>query len=226
VKFSVRGRDQQSAVEEAEARVAANVPLPPGYRLEWVGEFRNLKDAIARMKVVVPIALALIAVLLYVQFSSVRDTILIFLLLPLSCIGGATALDLSGLNFSVPAAIGFLALFGITTMEGIILLSHFNALRDDGMPWRRALDQAGDDRMRPVMMTCLAAMVGLLPAAMATGIGSDLQKPLAVVVVGGTTLLPVFILVVFPVMIDLFGRSTAARRAEAAEELHGGAPAE
>jgi cobalt-zinc-cadmium resistance protein CzcA len=226
VKFSVRGRDQQSAVEEAEARVAANVPLPPGYRLEWVGEFRNLKDAIARMKVVVPIALALIAVLLYVQFSSVRDTILIFLLLPLSCIGGATALVLSGLNFSVPAAIGFLALFGITTMEGIILLSHFHSLRDDGMPWRRALDQAGDDRMRPVMMTCLAAMVGLLPAAMATGIGSDLQKPLAVVVVGGTTLLPVFILVVFPVMIDLFGRSAAARRAEAAEELHDGAPAE
>ena len=226
VKFSVRGRDQQSAVEEAEARVAANVPLPPGYRLEWVGEFRNLKDAIARMKIVVPIALALIAVLLYVQFSSVRDTILIFLLLPLSCIGGATALDLSGLNFSVPGAIGFLALFGITTMEGIILLSHFHSLRDDGMPWRRALDQAGDDRMRPVMMTCLAAMVGLLPAAMATGIGSDLQKPLAVVVVGGTTLLPVFILVVFPVMIDLFGRSAAARRAEEAEELHAGAPAE
>ena len=226
VKFSVRGRDQQSAVEEAQARVAANVPLPPGYRLEWVGEFRNLQDAIARMKVVVPIALALIAVLLYVQFSSIRDTVLIFLLLPLSCIGGATALDFSGLNFSVPGAIGFLALFGITTMEGIILLSHFHSLRDDGMPWRRALDQAGDDRMRPVMMTCLAAMVGLLPAAMATGIGSDLQKPLAVVVVGGTTLLPVFILVVFPVMIDLFGRSAAERRAEEEEEGLHGAPAE
>jgi cobalt-zinc-cadmium resistance protein CzcA len=212
VKFSVRGRDPQSAVEEAQERVAAHVALPPGYRLEWVGEFRNLQDAIARLKVVVPIALALIAVLLYVQFGSLRDAMLIFGLLPLSCIGGVTALDAMGLNFSVPAAIGFLALFGITVMEGIILLSHFHGLRDEGMPWRQALDQAGVDRMRPVMMTCLAAMVGLLPAAVATGIGSDLQKPLAVVVVGGTTLLPVFILVVFPAMIDLFGRPASLRR--------------
>ena len=216
VKFSVRGRDQQSTVEEAEARVVANVALPPGYRLEWVGEFRNLQEAIARLTVVVPVALALIGVLLYVQFGSLRDTLLVFGLLPLSCVGGVTALDLMGLHFSVPAAIGFLALFGITVMEGIILLSHFHALRDSGMPWRMALDQAGVDRMRPVMMTCLAAMVGLLPAAVATGIGSDLQKPLAVVVVGGTLLLPLFILVVFPVMIDLFGRSAAQRRDAAA----------
>jgi heavy metal efflux system protein len=214
VKFSVRGRDPQSAVEEAQALVDQNVVVPPGYRLEWVGEFRNLQDAIARLKIVVPIALALIAMLLYVQFSSLRDTLLIFGLLPLSCIGGVTALELMGLHFSVPAAIGFLALFGITVMEGIILLSHFHGLRDAGMPWRQALDQAGVDRMRPVMMTCLAAMVGLLPAAVATGIGSDLQKPLAVVVVGGTTLLPIFILVVFPAMIDLFGKPASLRRRE------------
>ncbi len=219
VKFSVRGRDQQSAVQEAEARVLAHVPLPPGYRLEWVGEFRNLQDAIARLKVVVPLALALIGVLLYVQFSSLRDTLLIFGLLPLSCVGGVTALDLMDLHFSVPAAIGFLALFGITVMEGIILLSHFHHLRDGGMPWRQALDQAGVDRMRPVMMTCLAAMVGLLPAAVASGIGSDLQKPLAVVVVGGTIILPLFILVVFPAMIDLFGRTAESRAA-----MPGGAP--
>ncbi|MDO9712175.1 efflux RND transporter permease subunit [Paracraurococcus lichenis] len=212
VKFSVRGRDPQSAVEEAMARVEQNVTLPPGYKLEWVGEFRNLQDAIARLKIVVPIALALIGVLLYVQFSSLRDTLLIFALLPLSCIGGVAALDAMELHFSVPAAIGFLALFGITVMEGIILLSHFHGLRDAGMPWRQALDQAGVDRMRPVMMTCLAAMVGLLPAAVATGIGSDLQKPLAVVVVGGTTLLPAFILVVFPAMIDLFGKPASLRR--------------
>ncbi|HYZ33847.1 MAG TPA: CusA/CzcA family heavy metal efflux RND transporter [Crenalkalicoccus sp.] len=224
VKFSVRGRDQQSAVQEAEARVERNVILPPGYRLEWVGEFRNLQDAIARLQVVVPLALGLIGVLLYVQFGNLRDTLLIFGLLPLSCIGGVAALGLMGLNFSVPAAIGFLALFGITVMEGIILLSHFNALRDSGMPWRQALDQAGVDRMRPVMMTCMAAMVGLLPAALSTGIGSDLQKPLAVVVVGGTVLLPVFILVVFPAMIDLFGRA-AARWREAAAEGRFGRPA-
>jgi cobalt-zinc-cadmium resistance protein CzcA len=211
VKFSVRGRDQKGAVEEAQARVAEHVTLPPGYRLEWVGEFRNLQDAIARLRVVVPVAPGLIAVLLHVQFGSLRDTLLIFGLLPLSCVGGVTALSLMGLHFSVPAAIGFLALFGITVMEGIILLSHFHALRDAGMT--QALDQAGVDRMRPVMMTCLAAMAGLLPAAVATGIGSDLQKPLAVVVVGGTLLLPGFILVVFPAMIDLFGRPAALRRA-------------
>ncbi|MCK8785938.1 CusA/CzcA family heavy metal efflux RND transporter [Roseomonas sp. NAR14] len=216
VKFSVRGRDPASAVTEAQERVEASVPLPPGYRFEWVGEFRNLQDAIARLQIVVPIALALIAVLLYVQFSSLRDTLLVFGLLPLSCVGGVVALEAMGLNFSVPAAIGFLALFGITVMEGIILLSHFKLLRDEGMPWRQALDQAGTDRMRPVMMTCMAAMVGLLPAAVATGIGSDLQKPLAVVVVGGTVLLPVFILIIFPVMIDVFGRSAAERQRVAA----------
>src|SRR5215210_6392665 len=121
--------------------------------------------------------------------------LLIFGVLPLSCIGGVAALHVMGLHFSVPAAIGFLALFGITAMEGIILLSHFNALKDGGTPWRQALDQAGTDRMRPVMMTCFAAMVGLLPMAAAAGIGSDLQRPLAVVVVGGTLLLPAFILV-------------------------------
>jgi len=213
VKFSVRGRDPQSAVREAEARVEAHVPLPPGYRLEWVGEFRNLQDAIARLQMVVPAALALIAALLYVQFNTLRDTLLVFTLLPLSCIGGVTALDLMGLPFSVPAAIGFLALFGITVMEGIILLSHFRELCALGRPWHEALDAAGADRMRPVMMTCFAAMVGLLPMALATGIGSDLQKPLAVVVVGGTTLLPVFILVVFPVMINAFGRARRLRAA-------------
>jgi cobalt-zinc-cadmium resistance protein CzcA len=216
VKFSVRGRDPQSAVEEAQARVEQNVALPPGYKLEWVGEFRNLQDAIARLQVVVPIALALIGVLLYVQFSSLRDTLLIFGLLPLSCIGGVTALELMGLHFSVPAAIGFLALFGITVMEGIIMLSHFNHLRLEGMPWRTALDQAGTDRMRPVFMTCFASFTGLLPMALATGIGADVQKPLALVVVGGIGLVPLFILVVFPVMIDLFGKPRHLRQENAA----------
>ena len=211
VKFSVRGRDPQSAVTEAQARINAAIQLPPGYRLEWVGEFQNLQDAVARLKIVVPITLMLIAVLLYVQFGTMRDMLLIMAVLPLSCIGGVTALDLVGLNFSIPAAIGFLALFGITAMEGIILLAHFRMLCGQGLGWREALDQSGLDRMRPVMMTCMAAMVGLLPMALASGIGSDLQRPLAVVVVGGTLLLPIFILIVLPVFIDLFGRSRAER---------------
>ncbi|WP_160121092.1 efflux RND transporter permease subunit [Rhodovarius lipocyclicus] len=217
VKFSVRGRDPQSAVTEAEARVRERVQIPPGYSLEWVGEFRNLQEAIARLKVVVPMALLLIAMLLYIQFNSVRDAALIMMVLPFSCIGGVLALTLSGLNFSVPAAIGFLALFGITVMEGIIMLSHFkHLLNHDGLPWRQALDQAGEDRMRPVMMTCMAAMVGLLPMALATGIGSDLQRPLAVVVVGGTILLPFIVLLLLPVMVDLLSPARAARKAEVA----------
>jgi AcrB/AcrD/AcrF family len=117
-----------------------------------VGESRNLQDAIARLKLVVPASLALIAVLLCVQFSTVRETFLIMALLPLSCVGGVAALTAAGLIFSVPAAIGFLALFGITVMESIILLTHFNRRRDKGVPWRAALDQAGMGRMWPVMM--------------------------------------------------------------------------
>lgn len=215
IRFSVRGRDPASTVAEAQALVAREVTLPPGYRLDWVGEFRNLQEAIKRLTLVVPAALGLILVLLYVQFNSLRDTLLVFGIVPLSIIGGVGALAVAGLNFSVPAAIGFLALFGITVMEGIIMLSHFHHLRHDGLGWRNALEQTGRDRMRPVFMTCFASFCGLLPMALATGIGADVQKPLALVVVGGIGLVPIFILIVFPAAIDLFGRprSRAAARA-------------
>jgi cobalt-zinc-cadmium resistance protein CzcA len=179
IRFSVRGRDPASTVAEAQEEVAQRVELPPGYRLEWVGEFRNLQEALGRLAVVVPAALGLVLVLLYVQFSNLRKTLLVFGIVPLSIIGGVAALAVAGLNFSVPAAIGFLALFGITVMEGIIMMSHFNHLRVEGLPWRRALDQAGEDRMRPVFMTCFASFTGLLPMALATGIGADVQKPCA-----------------------------------------------
>ena len=216
IRFSVRGRDPASTVAEAQALVAQRVELPPGYRLDWLGEFRNLQEALGRLMVVVPAALALILVLLYVQFNTLRETLLVFGIVPLSLTGGIAALAVAGLNFSVPAAIGFLALFGITVMEGIIMLSHFNHLRLEGMPWRTALDQAGTDRMRPVFMTCFASFTGLLPMALATGIGADVQKPLALVVVGGIGLVPLFILVVFPVMIDLFGKPRHLRQENAA----------
>ena len=216
IRFSVRGRDPASTVAEAQEEVSQRVELPPGYRLEWVGEFRNLQDALGRLSVIVPVALGLVVVLLYVQFSNLRDTLLVAAIVPMSIIGGVAALAVAGLNFSVPAAIGFLALFGITVMEGIIMMSHFKHLLVEGIPWRQALDLAGQDRMRPVFMTCFASFTGLLPMALATGIGADVQKPLALVVVGGIGLVPVFILVVFPALIDLFGRSPRARRAERA----------
>ena len=214
IRFSVRGRDPASTVAEAQALVEQHVHLPPGYRLDWVGEFRNLQDALGRLMVVVPAAMALVLVLLYVQFSTVRETLLVFGIVPLSLTGGVVALAVAGLNFSVPSAIGFLALFGITVMEGIIMLSHFNHLRLEGMSWRQALDQAGRDRMRPVFMTCFASFTGLLPMALASGIGADVQKPLALVVVGGIGLVPLFILVVFPAMIDLFGKPRSLRAQE------------
>ena len=214
LRFSVRGRDPSSTVQEAQAVVAARVTLPPGYRLSWEGEFKNLQEAIGRLVTIVPIAFALIAVLLYVQFNNLRETLLVLAIVPISISGGVAALALAGLNFSVPAAIGFLALFGITVMEGIIFLAHFNHVRHEGLMWREALDEAGVDRMRPVLMTCFASFCGLLPMALSTGIGSDVQKPLAIVVVGGIGLVPFFILVVFPAMIDLFGKPRGLARDE------------
>ena len=216
IRFSVRGRDPASAVLEAQALIAREVHLEPGYRLDWLGEFRNLQEAIARLLNIVPVALIIIMVLLYVQFGNVREMLLVMAMVPLSLVGGIMALGAAGLNFSVPAAIGFLALFGITVMEGIIMLSHFNHLRHEGMAWKPALDQSGQDRLRPVFMTCFASFFGLLPMALATGIGADVTKPLAIVVVGGIGLVPIFILVVFPALIDRLGRPRDLERQEAA----------
>lgn len=206
LRFSVRGRDPASAVSEAQERVVANVSLPSGYRLEWVGEFRNLQEAIGRLSRIVPVALGLIAVLLYISFGRLRETLIVLGLLPLSLVGGILALWVAGLHFSVPAAIGFLALFGITVMEAIIFLSYFAQLREEGLGWTAGLQRAGTDRLRPVMMTCFASFCGLLPMAMASGIGADVQKPLAIVVVGGIGLVPLFILLVLPALVDLVSR--------------------
>ncbi|WP_375464776.1 efflux RND transporter permease subunit [uncultured Methylobacterium sp.] len=206
VKFSVRGRDLGGTVLEAQRRVEAEVGLPAGYHLEWVGQFTNLQDAVSRLSLVVPITLALIALLLFINFNSVADMLLGLSVIPMAMIGGILALTLTGTPFSISAAIGFIALFGISTMEGVILLSYYNQLMEEGWARRDAVWHASIVRMRPVMMTCVAACVGLLPAAVSTGIGSQVQKPLALVVVGGILLAPNLILVVVPVLISLFSR--------------------
>jgi heavy metal efflux system protein len=206
IKFSVRDRDLGSAIAEAQRKVAEQVPLPPGSRLEWVGEFGNLQDAIARLKVVVPLSLALIALLLWVNFGSVPDTLLAMSVIPMAVVGGIFALFLLNIPFSVSAAIGFIALFGISVMDGIIILSQFNQLIEAGIERTEAILRTGELQMRPVLMTCVIAGVGLLPAALSSGIGSQVQKPLAVVVVGGMMLAPVVILVTLPVLILLFSR--------------------
>ena len=206
IKFSVRGRDLGSAIKEAQDKIAEQVQLPPGSRLEWVGEFGNLQDAIRRLSIVVPISLALIAILLWFNFNSVTDTLLAMSVIPMAVFGGVVGLLVSGIPFSVSAAIGFVALFGIAVMDGIIILSQYNQLIDEGLDRVRAIIRTGELQFRPVLMTCAVAGIGLLPAALSAGIGSQVQKPLAVVVVTGMLLAPVVILVTLPVLISRFSR--------------------
>jgi cobalt-zinc-cadmium resistance protein CzcA len=215
IKFSVRDRDLGSTIQEAQRKIAEQVPLPPGSRLEWVGEFGNLQDAIARLKVVVPLSLALIALLLWINFGSVPDTLLVMSVIPMAVMGGIFGLVLTGTPFSVSAAIGFIALFGISVMDGIIIVSQFNTLVVAGLDRTAAVLRTGELQMRPVLMTCVIAAVGLLPAAMSTGIGSQVQKPLAIVVVGGMMLAPVVILITLPVLVGLFSRRMAETPAAA-----------
>jgi heavy metal efflux system protein len=211
IKFSVRGRDLGGAVTEAQAKIAQQVQLPPGYRLEWAGEFGEFLDALQRLTVMVPLSLFLIGILLYINFNSLRDALLAASVIPMALIGGVLALLFTGTPFSVSAAIGFVALFGIAAMDGIIVLSFYNRMLDEGLDRAGAIMRTCLTQMRPVLMTCVAACVGLLPAAVSTGVGSQVQKPLALVVVGGILLAPVLILIVFPVLIDIFSRHSEAR---------------
>ncbi|MGJ5204485.1 efflux RND transporter permease subunit [Bradyrhizobium sp. HKCCYLR20261] len=206
IKFSVRERDLGSAIQEAQQKVAEQVQLPAGSRVEWVGEFGNLQDAIKRLSIVVPISLALIGVLLWFNFGSMADTLLAMSVIPMAIFGGVVGLVLTGIPFSVSAAIGFIALFGIAVMDGIIILSQFNQLIDEGVERIEAVIRTGELQLRPVLMTCVVAGIGLLPAALSSGIGSQVQKPLAIVVVTGMMLAPVVILITLPVLISLFSR--------------------
>jgi cobalt-zinc-cadmium resistance protein CzcA len=212
IKFGVRERDLGTVVLEAQQKIAQQVKLPGGYRLEWVGEFGELQEAIERLVIVVPLSLVLICMLLYFTFSSLADTLLAASVMPMAWIGGIFALYVTGTPFSVAAAMGFVALFGIAAMDGIIVLSYHNALIGQGVERGAAILRTCEVQMRPVVMTCFAACVGLLPAAISTGIGAQVQKPLALVVVGGILFAPVLILIVLPVLIDVFSRH--ARMAE------------
>uniref|UniRef100_UPI0035CBC9B0 efflux RND transporter permease subunit n=1 Tax=uncultured Sphingomonas sp. TaxID=158754 RepID=UPI0035CBC9B0 len=206
IKFSVRGRDLGGAVADARARITRDVHLPSGYHLEWAGELDNLNNAVARLDVVVPISLLLILLLLYANFGSIRDSLLAFSAIPMAIVGGVLALALSGTAFSISSAIGFVALFGIAVMDGILMVTTYNHAIDEGATRATALATTVRTSLRPVVMTCLVAAIGLLPAALSNGIGSQVQKPLALVVVGGMSLAPVLILLVLPVLIDLFSR--------------------
>ena len=206
IKFSVRARDLGGAVDEARARIARNVHLPSSYHLEWAGELDNLNNAVARLDIVVPVSLLLILLLLYANFGSIRDSLLAFSAIPMAIVGGVLALALTNTAFSISSAIGFVALFGIAVMDGILVVTTYNHAIDEGNSREVGLATTVRHSLRPIVMTCLVAAIGLLPAALSNGIGSQVQKPLALVVVGGMTLAPVLILLVLPVLIARFSR--------------------
>jgi cobalt-zinc-cadmium resistance protein CzcA len=204
IKFSVRGRDLGSTVAEAQQRIEKAITLPAGYRMIWSGEFEDLENAKARLLIVVPITLLLILVLLYGLFNSLRDSLLSLAGIPFAIAGGLIALFLSGLDFSVSAAIGFISLFGVAVMDGILNITYFHELRTFGMSISEAVFRASEQRMRPMLMTALSAGVGLFPAALSHGIGSQVQRPLATVVVGGMFIGPLLLLVVAPALRQIF----------------------
>jgi cobalt-zinc-cadmium resistance protein CzcA len=205
IKFSVRNRDLAGAVTEAQRRIADNVKIPLGYRIIWAGEFEDLQNAQARLAVIVPISLLLILVLLYGLFNSLRDSLMVLAGIPFAIGGGVIALYITGLNFSISAAVGFISLFGVSVMNGILVMTYYNEVRSQhGMTTMEAMFHAASQRMRPMLMTALSACIGLLPAAASTGIGSQVQKPLATVVVGGMLIGPIILLVVVPALQTYF----------------------
>ncbi|HEX4850813.1 MAG TPA: efflux RND transporter permease subunit, partial [Puia sp.] len=206
IKFSVRGRDMGSAIAEAQEKVDEAVKLKKGYSMVWQGDFENQQRASKRLAEVVPISLLLIFLLLFIMFGNLKDAGLVFLNVPFAVVGGVFALLISGTNFSISAGIGFIALFGICILEGVLLISAFkhNLERIKGdNPLFIAVKRGVNSLIRPVLMTALMATIGLLPAALSTGIGSESSRPLARVVIGGLICATIFSLLIFPVVFFL-----------------------
>ena len=228
IQANVRGRDVQSFVDAAQKAVSDQVKLPPRYALQWSGQYQNLQEATARLSVVVPAALAGILVLLVVMIGDIRRAGLIFLNVPIAATGGILALALRDMSFSISAAIGFIATFGIAILNGVVLTSTIRDLEASGLDLREAATRAAERRLRPVMMTALVAALGFLPMALSTSAGAEVQRPLATVVIGGlisATLLTLVVLpAVYPVIATLrlpFGRLRERRRSESRQLQQG-----
>ncbi|HZS12929.1 MAG TPA: CusA/CzcA family heavy metal efflux RND transporter [Nitrospirales bacterium] len=206
VKFSVRGRDLESTVSEAQARLTTAVKLPERYRLEWAGEYDQLKDEQARLTIIVPLALVAILFLLYIAFRSLKDAVLVLTTVPFALIGGVLTLVMTATPISISAAVGVISTLGVAILGGVLFISRIDELRRQGMGLDEAILTGADLQMRPVLMATLGAAIGLFPAAIATGIGSQAQQPLARVVVGGMLTSAVMILLVLPVLYRLIHR--------------------
>lgn len=211
VKFSVRGRDLGSTIEEAQRNVKANIILPDGYSIGWTGEFENQVRATKRLTRVVPLSLLLIFLLLFMMFGNVKDAGYVLINVPFALIGGILALHITGINFGISAGVGFIALFGICVQNGVILISEIKKQTQVVRDYSEAVINAVKIRTRPVVMTALMAAIGLVPAAVSTGIGSEGQKPLAVVIIGGLVTATLFTLLVFPTVYHK-GLALSARR--------------
>ena len=206
VSTNVEGRDLGSFVKEAQRQIAQKLPLPPGYSLEWGGQYQNEQAAIQRLILVVPLSLLIIAGLLYATFQNLRQTLLILLIVPLALVGGIAALWLRGINLNLSASIGFIALFGVAVLNGVVMVSHINNLRAKGLDMARAIRQGASDRLRPVLITATVASLGFIPMALATSRGAEVQRPLATVVIGGLLTATLLTLYVLPLLYPLFSR--------------------
>ncbi|MYN45873.1 CusA/CzcA family heavy metal efflux RND transporter [Pseudoduganella sp. FT93W] len=218
VRANVHGRDLVGFVEEAKARIASSVKLPSGYRMAWGGQFENQQRAAARLAVVVPVALALIFLLLFSTLHSVRQAALVFVNIPFALIGGVVALAACGEFLSVPASVGFIALMGIAVLNGLVMITCFNQLAARGMALAQVVQQGAQRRLRPVLMTASITALGLVPLLLATGPGSEIQKPLAIVVIGGLLSATLLTLILLPILYRRFGVAPATQTAGAGHE--------
>lgn len=204
VLINLRGRDTESFVEEAQAAVEREVKLPDGYYFEWGGNFKNLEQARSRLMILAPVALALVLMMVYAAFGNVGETLLIFACVPMALVGGVIGLMLNGLPFSISAGIGFIALSGIAVLNGVVLVNFFNQLKAEGKSGKELVLQGTLVRLRPVMMTALVAVFGFIPMMISTGVGAEVQKPLASVVIGGIISSTLLTLIVLPVVFSVF----------------------
>ncbi|MDE0348499.1 MAG: efflux RND transporter permease subunit, partial [Gammaproteobacteria bacterium] len=216
IQMDVRGRDIDGFVNEADAAIASGVDLPPGYSLEWGGAFENQQRALERLALIVPLTVFLIFVLLYTAFGSARYAALIIANVPFAVIGGVAALFVGGHHISVPSAVGLVAVFGVAMLNGIVLVSFINQLRDQGAGVREAVRRAAELRLRPVLMTASVAILGLVPMLVSSGVGAETQRPLAGVVVGGLMTSTLLTLVLLPVMYEWLAERRPRRRRQQA----------
>lgn len=223
IQANVRGRDMGGFVEEAQKAVQAQVQLPPGYLVTWGGQFENQQRAQKTLMVVVPISLGLIFLLLYLSFGSIKNALLIILNVPFALVGGIFALALTGQYLSVPSSVGFIALFGVAVLNGVVMVSYFNQLLLEGLPLNEAVTKGAMLRLRPVLMTATVASLGLIPLLLATGIGSEVQRPLATVVVGGLVSSTLLTLLVLPALYKWFAIDVEPTAEARATHSHGAA---